>query len=279
MILYILGNGFDIFHGLASKWRDFFHFLLVHEGEAAEELPLYEFFPVDTEYWHRLSSDFWELLHELGTKEDIPEISDHFGWIYPVQEGKDYDPVGLEFRLGSTFQKWAFRLSRQPVPPRKRFRLKQDAWFISFNATDLPERLYGIDSQRIDYINGKVMEKSAVPTDFSRVASLKGWSNADEKLSLALVREKRDFATVYARIQQVAVIGHSFPDHDIPFFRELVQQLPRDCKWTITVYEQADIDRLKELPALLGIPSTSLRGIDCNPERIEQNELFHPENE
>ena len=62
MKLYIIGNGFDIGHGIPCKYSDFYTYLESNREDVLEEMEQYYYVDSDSELW----SDF-----ERGLEEGI----------------------------------------------------------------------------------------------------------------------------------------------------------------------------------------------------------------
>ena len=63
--LYIIGNGFDLYHGLPTSYGHFSDYVKEHDNELAELVEKY--------YFHKINSDFWSDFEEnlSGLDDDL----------------------------------------------------------------------------------------------------------------------------------------------------------------------------------------------------------------
>ena len=136
--LYIIGNGFDIHHGINSKYSQFKDWLENHQEEYNALYFLNNYFRVDSEFW----SDFERSLAtfnvqdfaESETRANYPDFfSDHFARemdMSTYQSKQDF--IRLIDEIKSAFHDWVCSLN-EPMPSRRIQMLKDNAFFINFN--------------------------------------------------------------------------------------------------------------------------------------------------
>ena len=190
--LFIIGNGFDLAHGMPTKYSDFRDFILYYYPKAKvnRDLPIdlddYLFMEDDDMSAELLvyamdhaTGDTWsafeEALHKINFNEKIPkrihlenetEEEDHEGakgYLLYVQ------PL-ISLFIDSTelwedfFQAWMtaveFAIENKIYPPRETIKslIKTDSFrFFSFNYTGTLEKLYGV--KRVVHIHNRVGQK------------------------------------------------------------------------------------------------------------------------
>lgn len=159
--LFIIGNGFDLMHGVPSSY---YHFrdTLGRNNEIRETLEFYiraenlwGDFENNLAYLDRelvLSSiDFWlEYMDVLDVDDDDFSLSS----FYVTQDLTTTPIVTLMEELPKRFRRWIKSLKNDGKRSLPDTLLKKEARFITFNYTEFLETLYGIPQKSIVYIHG-----------------------------------------------------------------------------------------------------------------------------
>lgn len=191
MNLVITGNGFDIAHGINSRYSDFYNYLASFESEPRPMFPEFpEFLDRNSisnedlkkhELIERLekyipSENLWSCFEEaLGTLdyEELQENNSSYligygddnwrdsanhDYQYMIQEELDFTN-DIDYQ----FKRWIDMLNTMVQPLQsiiEIFNICKDSQtlFLNFNYTDTLERTYGIERKSILYIHGKVGE-------------------------------------------------------------------------------------------------------------------------
>ena len=137
--LYIIGNGFDLYHGIPSGYWNFREYVEQVDNDLYEELNTY-FNPDD------LWSDFESTLEHLDTDEIVDyamnflESYSHPNWSDSMHHDYQYE---LERKIGIVtvslkrhFTDWILSLEIKNHNNAKEFGLDKNARFINFNYTD-----------------------------------------------------------------------------------------------------------------------------------------------
>lgn len=218
--LYIIGNGFDIQHGLKSRYRDFKEYLESEDIKLVERLEVY--FGVDS-----LWSDFEKTLGYLDTSQIIEECmnylepygvkdwSDSYNhdYQYEVQQRIDLITETLKRR----FTDWILQLRLPDDALENKVVVDKSATFINFNYTDTLERLYKVDPNQILYIHNKAIDvKSTLILGHSRnpqsIKTLnKRYNNDDMDVRIAEGNRILDhyFIRTYKSTEEI-IIGNAF---------------------------------------------------------------------
>jgi hypothetical protein len=145
--LYIIGNGFDVYHGINSKYSNFRDFVEKNNYDLFRELD--EYFDTD-DLW----SDFEETLAYINTDRIIDEAS-NFLERYGSEDWSEYDNFAYQneierrvnfitIDLKRLFTEWILQLVLPPESIEKKIQIEKNSKFISFNYTDTLERLYRV---------------------------------------------------------------------------------------------------------------------------------------
>lgn len=158
--LYIIGNGFDLAHGMPTRYGDFKRWLIengridvIHELESA--------FPVQKDNEFLLWSDFEKAL-------GLYDINKVVNWSWDDLYLTEFSIGGQIFGapdfflntqipdiLNEAFTKWSHSIPLATTPIN--FHLEKDAYYLTFNYTDTLEVLYGIPQNHILHIHGQAI--------------------------------------------------------------------------------------------------------------------------
>lgn len=158
--LYIIGNGFDLHHGINSKYSDFRVWLTETNCELLCRLDnIYG--DCDQEWWADFENQIASLdaiqFGEYIAFENQPELmSEHCDRTWndaKIEVERQLDSVFNELR--DSFRDWILQLN--PPLSYKKINLEHsNSLFINFNYTDTLETLYGIHPRKILHIHGYI---------------------------------------------------------------------------------------------------------------------------
>ena len=164
--LYIIGNGFDLYHGAESEFRCFRSYLCRKRPSVAAGFDLF-FGPWS---WSKDPSILWKVfeknLSELNREKVLGLLDMSLPRIDEADEGFPYsayyaplDEISRMVRLCTFEMKYHLHRWVNTLHYKKGFRkqmlsLDTEAVFMSFNYTLFLETEYGIPSNRICYIHG-----------------------------------------------------------------------------------------------------------------------------
>lgn len=301
--LYIIGNGFDLYHGVPSRYSDFGAYLEERDRETFRTVENY--FP-DEELWSDLESAFasldtQSLIDDAGVfmtgygSDDWSDAANH-----DFQYEVDRVAAAMSRTLRAHFSDWVRQLEI-PSPGSiadKLLRLDPDGYFLNFNYTPTLERLYGIAPHKILYIHGAASR----PTD--EIVLGHGWRRNDaDSLNYRIDRESADFRLIegnriidryfaetfkpvediiarnapawaaYRNTTDIFVLGHSLAAVDHPYFAEVCKARSQRPQWHISYFGSVG-DRPGQMAAL-GVPGTSITYFELPAlARVQQGQLF-----
>lgn len=279
MKLYIIGNGFDIAHGIKCKYSDFGDYL----GENYPDY--YESISHGYSGSNALWKDFENELPSCAT--NIEELGLEMGNV--MRDEIDYDPmddmgIGIwlddQYRFLNELPKY-LRLWVESIDTKKDavYKINKDSVFLTFNYTDTLERIYCIDPDNIQHIHGYVKNKKqelvighcnqtaisyalekkkeaeinfvdfAVST-FDRVSK---YCNATLKRTNRIIDENTDFFKSLSNVDEVIIIGHSLNMVDMPYFKKVLNSINENAIWKAYFFEDADEKSFEKVLIDLGI--------------------------
>lgn len=246
MALYILGNGFDLAHGLKTRYSDFREYLANNKDDDLKRLKeelddLYD----QKELW----SDFEKALGNPNV-EIIKKINSAFGL--------NLFDERLFRQIKSAFESWIRHVDNQKNEKTLPYSFSDDT-FITFNYTTTLEKQYEIHDDRILHIHGYVIESYFKPGIF-----VLGHNKEINKDSPEILKvTKKDTSKVIAnnsqilkefmsRCHEVKMIGFSYSDIDLPYFIYLAN-LNRNAIWNFGYYSDNDKQKIQEYIEAMGL--------------------------
>lgn len=252
--LYVIGNGFDLWHGIPSTFAQFKAY--VRENDSALFREVEEYLPV---------SDNWADLESALADMDADAIVDNLGHFMQSYGAEDWSDSGhhdfqyevdkvvqlLSSGLRERFASWVRHL---PIPtpdaaPSRLKMLDRDAAFLSFNYTSTLRLLYGVPDDRTLFIHGcadiadddlvlghawspdnrrSLNDRADIEEIDTRLMEvhqiLDGYFGATFKPSARLIKANRAFFDSLQHVREVTVLGHSLADVDAAYFRALFSQ-------------------------------------------------------
>jgi hypothetical protein len=280
--LYLIGNGFDLFHGLPTSYADFKEFVFdraPHIYRAAERY-------LDVrENW----SDLEASLATFDTDGVIQDL-EHFAPSYGADDWSDsghhdfqyeVDKViaALSEQMRDALAAWIRALPTDTVQPRLGS-LPKEAHYLSFNYTDTLERAYGIPAARVVHIHGQASVEGAElvlghawaeeqrtllssdvhsqdqdPRQVEVNQLLDEYFNDTFKPSQQIIQQLQPVFMQLTGVTEVVILGHSLAEVDWPYLRELLLlDTIRAARWTVACRDRQEATEKFKTLIYLGVP-------------------------
>jgi hypothetical protein len=270
--LYIIGNGFDLSHGILSKYKHFCCWLNLngYEDYATTLQTIFPKLDGRIEYlWSNFESalETYDLHKMYEQYVPLPENTwNDEEWERSILSGTD-KISHIANELPALLKKWAknIRIGAEP-----RYELSPESKFLTFNYTNTLEKLYHIPHGNICHIHESIdgETKLIVGHDFQRATNdLPAKSDEEEKAQAAFVEimngmakpkrqqieKNRVFFSSLRDITTVIEIGHSMAPVDLIYFEEVRKSVAKDALWYFSVFSEKDKTKMKLFvqPALL----------------------------
>ncbi|MEX9928080.1 bacteriophage abortive infection AbiH family protein [Providencia rettgeri] len=266
MRLYIIGNGFDIRHGLPTGYKHFKSYVAKNDQELYDSIE--EYIPAGDE-WNELESALGEIDYEL-----ILQNSEMFLASYNTDDWSDayhhdyqyeVDKITrmLSARLKKQFADWVKGIniadadnSEQYIPP-----ISRESLYFSFNYTNTLQQIYAVPDEQIIHIHGNCsydddlilghsfrVEKSLNPyigpDQDTRIAE--AYDSIDEYFGNTfkpsediiedIIKEERVFFSSLKNVDEVIVLGHSLAEVDGKYFAEINKSIQENARWIVALY-------------------------------------------
>lgn len=297
--LYIIGNGFDLAHGIKSSYADYKSFYSTYEinsgGSSCKIRPKEREYTeniekgLDPELFFRDLSGDWSNIEETLGVYDAEQISEDI-----EQDDEDVDFTERDYKnaarlkyffentiksLRVLFKKWVDNIDIQVKAKHEQYKFNKDDLFLSFNYTEVLETLYGIPINNICYIHGR----RGVDEEYI-------FGHCNEQPTIIIPKEQNyigyvdikkgvidtmnEFVKPYekclktlnhyiksAKIEKVIVHGHSLGSVDMVYFEKIVEIIGSDIPWQIDYYHEDEIDKIYNLKNKLGLATVSVRWV------------------
>jgi hypothetical protein len=248
--LYLIGNGFDLWHGIPSSYRHFKDYVEAHDREL---LRIAEAYLPAEEDWNDLESAL------AGVDVDcIIDDLEHFTSSYGADNWSDSGHhdfqvevervvENLSAGLRRQFATWIRQLSIPTTVPCRLKSFDPTARFLSFNYTPTLRTLYGVPDTHVLHIHGRadlpdsdlILGHAWNPQTRQSLNDRPDTEELDARLvealgllddyfsstfkpSMRLIESHRPFFEQLDGVETVWVLGHSLSKVDAPYFEALL---------------------------------------------------------
>lgn len=289
-ILYVIGNGFDLHHGLATGFADFKQYVTAEQPDINEKMEEYLFgldenwcnleealayFDVDTLIDH--AGDFL-----VGYGADDWSDSYHHDYQYEIEQVVRAISSGLKNQFYSWLLKIEIPNSRKHPPTL--LEVSNAGKFFSFNYTPTLQELYGVKSSEIVHIHGvlshpvedlilghgwsledrpKIHEGQDPESIDTRV--MEGSQLIDRyfqetfKPTDKLIQRHKRFFLSLGQVTKIYVWGHSLSSVDMPYFVEIAKSTKQsNPTWYVSHYCASSVPHNEAAIVGLGVPTAKI---------------------
>ena len=253
--LYIIGNGFDLFHGLKTHYIDFRNWLISNRYDDFV-YTMESIFPAFKENEFLLWKDFEKALgifNPVRIHYDFFQGLD-YGWYNEKTQKKSLERIKPYLdKIPEYLREWIKSISIDGIKPM--LKISSKSLYLSFNYTLLLEKVYLIPPYRIIHIHECINSKKELVTGHS-VSYKNDFHdnnvNAEESVQLIteainglkkpvneIITNNRLFFDSLGMITHVVVFGHSLSEIDRLYFTEVVYHVKDNTKWYFVVHDDA----------------------------------------
>lgn len=303
MRLFIIGNGFDLAHGLQTKYIHFRQYLeevnpsyLIQLEEMYSFSPLCDTETVEQQLWQNFEYNLSEIDEDIlidgaiSTTEDLGLDSGNIGvedTLNNYWEGQ----YGFIQKLNDYLKSWIQQVDINVSKKTNQIGSDRNDLFLTFNYTLVLEQVYNIDSDRILHIHGSLDEDSAYEPvighgNFLKISNMK--SKIEEAVrnfneaSCSIYKMLRNYydrtlkdvqfylnchSSFFERLKQVdeiIIIGHSLGEVDMPYFKKILDIVEKDIVWNVYYYNEDDRINYMDRILNIGINGKDIKMIKTN---------------
>lgn len=147
MKIYVIGNGFDIAHGLKTSYKDYLLFIKERANKENGWEIILDYYPSNYEFWSDAETNICNINWDRFLKTKVfPNYCDLDILLKKIKESF------TQF----IFKQTAFISNMDP-----KFDLDRNALYLNFNYTSVLENIYKIPRNQIIYIHNTVNEAAA----------------------------------------------------------------------------------------------------------------------
>lgn len=275
--LFIVGNGFDLHHGIESRYKDFKKYAWRHtDGNGYYLGALETCYPIKEDKSDELLlwCDLEKALGEPDVRaifveatQDIEPEEDHE--IRYQAQMEDETPFLLRpmfDTLHSVFEKWVKSLDINVEPDESIPYFDRNGLFLQFNYTETLETVYKIDKSRITYIHGRRNTKDELVLghceniigrdylsddpmiyEYQAFDSIAEAINEQRKQVSDIIIQHKDFWQSLHQIDRVVIYGHSLSKVDTPYLKEICYKVQPDSEWYFSLHYSNESEKHSEL--------------------------------
>ncbi len=267
--LFIIGNGFDLYHGILSNYQNYYHWLKT-KGKDAFIDGLEKIFPEKLGDRYLLWSDFEGALGSY----DIPSIYKTFAEGIDTSSDEQAGEIGkmkvspIINDIIPSVKQWAKEIDitrTKPLLP-----LSKGGMYLTFNYTRTLEEVYMIPSSHICHIHGCITDEEPVIVGHNKHYDRNDIDNAgfpgfEEKGMMDIadsintlwkapestVKRHNSFFEKTYKVDRVVVLGHSLSAIDKYYFGEVAKGVAKDSHWHISKHKPEDEANILDMMPIL----------------------------
>ncbi len=276
--LFIIGNGFDLYHFVLSKYKHFCCWLNLNGYEAFVN-DMERIFPdLDNKQislWHNFEealenyslNDLYKRLHKPNNDIFNPDR-----WYKEAREeiGKTVE------QIRPLMKEWVKHINISKVEPI--LNLSKESSYLTFNYTKILEDIYKIPQQNVYHIHGSVDDEEVVtgfngtknpddhdaPTD-EEIYVERGYLEALNKLDKDINGQWKKICKHFSSLNDVScvvVLGHSFGKIDLWYLYRIAKSVKSDAHWHFSKHTEQDEEHINEFLRI------------CKKERYLNNQVI-----
>ena len=272
MKLYIIGNGFDLNHGMKTSYSHYKEFLINNYSKIARGYESFNYLRLE-----KPNDSKWADI-EAALSIDYNALMDDALYGYPSYENDSdskWDDIKIDLEektefvssfTGECFGDWL--CSFMKIDVKKKMELDETDLFINFNYTDTLERVYEIPSNHILHIHGqfsklngnynnpkireeiqfgtpclnsdkvyKELESRYCKDDYYSVSIEPGIAYISNFIKKSSKNLQNNYSKLESfldnkEITEVIVMGHSLNSADYAYYSDILLPKYKDMTWT-----------------------------------------------
>jgi len=278
--LHIIGNGFDIYHGINSRYWDFYQFL--KQKKYNSFITLMETFFTDTDGKGKenlLWSDFERALGNIDIDntfgyctEDIEIDYDHMMRSAAQIEDAPESFLGDVLQdMHEKFGEWVRSININVFRKQLKY-FETKGHFFTFNYTDTLEAVYRIPSESVLHIHGSRIKNEQLIVghcgyidpysignedmllhEVNALKSIADLANQEIKSVEEIIANYHSYWSSLSQIDEVNVYGHSLSNVDLPYFKKVKESIKTHARWNFSYYSSEDVENIKQMIAKLNL--------------------------
>lgn len=260
--LYIIGNGFDLHHGIQSSYWSYMNWVQTNYPELFKEIE-HTFIGASKDSWW---ADFENGLDDVDWFYNINNISS--GSAYVVGNIKITGKTSsrrllrLYNAIQATFTQWVRHLSPQINSVAHDIIIDINARYLNFNYTSTLQHVYLVPDDNVLHIHGNALRGDKLIIGHSSngdifhimQVELVDYMSDTMEMASAIGNFRKPTEKIIARyqlffdsltdVEQVITYGFSFSPIDMPYIIEIHRHLSNEAAWRVYVHSDRDKKRM-----------------------------------
>lgn len=297
MNLFIIGNGFDLGHGLPTRYWNFRCYLEEHRGDFLRDFEEKYYLwgkGLQTYLWNDLEFNLANidedvLIEQMYQSTDLGLESGNIG----IEDTLNYyfaDEFKYIEKLTTYLKEWIEVVNQELDGMNRRTSLINESHqdiFINFNYTTTLEDIYNISRWNVLHIHGVVDSDNELVLGHSNSSRINyfnekytDYQNRFDEQSAPIYNVLTDycsktykdvnnyihklFSLNFDAVERVIIIGHSLGDVDLPYFEEVKERVNGDAAWHVYYYDENLIEMFRDKLTQIGIIEQYIEFIHCD---------------
>ena len=225
--LVITGNGFDLAHGLPTKYSDFKEYLNCYERDLGLSRQYLHF--TGTSERHQHKSSFYEAISKY-----IPEsvLWSSFERALSLLDDEQLQEDNRCYLLGYSDENWSDSAHHD----------------ISLIEEEEAEEFWSDEERELYYQNCaedvRIIEAKEI---------IKNYFKRTYKDTASIIQKNQNFFDVLNLIDEIYIFGHSLAMTDFEYFLEIKKRVPLLSKWNISYHSEEDYYNVQNFVQKIGI--------------------------
>ena len=275
-VLYVIGNGFDLFHDLPTRYTSFRE----HSGSKLSDLESYFNFDLDDD------NMWWNFENKLGDFDDRLFYDEHclndqcesWGEAQGVADDISEWADRLVNEISESFESWIESIDVSSARPL--LKIDRCARYLSFNYTSVLQHVYGVPACQVNHIHGSVSGGGPIifghgneiqdepELDANGDSNRTMYTDAENAAKIPLyalkknvseiIRENRNYYRSLSDITNIVIIGHSLNLIDMQYFVELIK-CTSEVNWLVSYYSKDEVYHHRAQLINAGVPDTRIK--------------------
>lgn len=277
--LYVIGNGFDLWHGIPSKYSNFRDFVRLNDTTLFDRME--DYLPME-EDWSDLEAALADLDVDFLIENNecflMPYGADdwsdsgHHDFQYEIERAVEQ----LSSGLSTQFAKWIRSIDVTQASSRRLNLGIHNSAFLNFNYTGTLGLLYGIPPERVlhihgsaeiindDLILGHAWHSATRPSlnNYEGVEDsdvriyqandiIDGYFASTFKPAAEILERHAKFFVGLSNVKEVLVLGHSLSEVDAKYLRAIYTSCSKSTRWHLASRDpEKENDRIRFLRSL-----------------------------
>lgn len=297
MNLFIIGNGFDLGHGLPTRYWNFRCYLEEHRGDFLRDFEEKYYLRgegLQTYLWNDLELNLANidedvLIEQMYQSTDLGLESGNIG----IEDTLNYyfaDEFMYIEKLTTYLKEWIEVVNQELDGMNRRTSLINESHqdiFMNFNYTTTLEDIYNISRLNVLHIHGVIDSDNELVLGHSNSSRINyfnekytDYQNRFDEQSAPIYNVLTDycsktykdvnnyihklFSLNFDAVERVIIIGHSLGDVDLPYFEEVKERVNGDTAWHVYYYDENHIEMFKDKLTQIGIIEQYIEFIHCD---------------